>query len=861
MKQSVSLLVKNQLDVFVKLDLYKDETISLTQTIQNVKDIGKIFTDFTQSFTLPASKINNKLFNNYWNVEIENGFNANVKLDAMIRLSTGTFRIGYLALNGSTLKNNKPYTYKVSFFGETVDLKKKLKNIDLESIMVGTSRYDHEYSHTKVSGGVSSINGVFLPNANSGSIIYPLISHTRRPICDSSNPSNVDVTKVVQVCYAGSGSTSPTSKLRYTDLKPAIRVTELIDRIEEYTEETFGVNQKLRFNRTHPDSFFRTDNIRFMELYMWLARQKGDLRNSLNGTEDLFSIICNDLQVDSSGGSYHQWDAATQDYNPGSIYDIDLQGAPISRSRIVNGLWLVTPVSYSGFQGVWAIGSTSYEINWETSSSDPHTIFMEEITTGSPVVLASHTAEQNGGVFEARISPNMGDSRIEATGETRKIRFRIESGFSNFTYQNELTLRFKFSHYFSVGGPMTGYSSGTLRDSWETNPLVTNSDIIISRNIPKIKVLEFLTGMFKMFNLTAYVLRPDPRLSCDAISIQTPATPVVPTLIRYNDCFGIEITFEMNPSTIQNIEGDPSSVTVLSGATPTITTTTNQNHPAGSILVTELDKYYARGIKRDITEYIDETEREVNFAVPYQELSFKFEEPKTFLAYNFGQINNATFGDLDSVTTENSVQATDRGNKYNIKAPFEKLLYERMFDSNTAENRLSNLSFGWSADKDQNAYLTKTLLFYRKRQNAYAELPDGTNSNLKVYLYRETPPAFIVYQYYNRPSNSVGYLDNFNSINSTLHFSTEIDEFFFTTYQNSLFYQNYRNYIGAAFNTRRRKIIVKAVLPLKFLLTYSLADCIVINTTEYVINSITTDITTGESKLELFNKTLSNGSY
>ena len=46
-----------------RLELFKDETVSLTQTIQNVKDIKKIFTEFTQTFSIPASKTNNKIFN------------------------------------------------------------------------------------------------------------------------------------------------------------------------------------------------------------------------------------------------------------------------------------------------------------------------------------------------------------------------------------------------------------------------------------------------------------------------------------------------------------------------------------------------------------------------------------------------------------------------------------------------------------------------------------------------------------------------------------------------------------------------------------------------------------------------------
>ena len=43
-----------------RLDLFDDETVSMTQSIQNIKDIEKVFTEFTQPFTVPASKSNNQ---------------------------------------------------------------------------------------------------------------------------------------------------------------------------------------------------------------------------------------------------------------------------------------------------------------------------------------------------------------------------------------------------------------------------------------------------------------------------------------------------------------------------------------------------------------------------------------------------------------------------------------------------------------------------------------------------------------------------------------------------------------------------------------------------------------------------------
>ena len=57
-----------------RMDMFKNESVSLTQTIQNVRDIAKVFTNFTKTFSLPASKDNNKVFEHYYNYNIERWF-------------------------------------------------------------------------------------------------------------------------------------------------------------------------------------------------------------------------------------------------------------------------------------------------------------------------------------------------------------------------------------------------------------------------------------------------------------------------------------------------------------------------------------------------------------------------------------------------------------------------------------------------------------------------------------------------------------------------------------------------------------------------------------------------------------------
>ena len=72
------------LQVFIEnqqLELFKDESVTFTQVLQDVKSIDKIFTDFTRTFNVPASKTNNKIFEHFYDPHIV-GFDARTKKDA-----------------------------------------------------------------------------------------------------------------------------------------------------------------------------------------------------------------------------------------------------------------------------------------------------------------------------------------------------------------------------------------------------------------------------------------------------------------------------------------------------------------------------------------------------------------------------------------------------------------------------------------------------------------------------------------------------------------------------------------------------------------------------------------------------------
>ena len=117
-----------------RLDLFNDETVSMTQSIQNIKDISKIFTTFSQAFTVPASRSNNIIFQHFSNSYIDNGFDARQKIPSAIELNFIPFQEGFIQLNGVELRKNVPYAYRITFYGKTINLKDVLGESQLSSL-------------------------------------------------------------------------------------------------------------------------------------------------------------------------------------------------------------------------------------------------------------------------------------------------------------------------------------------------------------------------------------------------------------------------------------------------------------------------------------------------------------------------------------------------------------------------------------------------------------------------------------------------------------------------------------------------------------------------------------------------------
>lgn len=230
-----------------KLDLFKDEDVNITLSIQNVRDISKLFTDFTQNFSVPASRNNNDIFKHYYNSDVSGGFSASQRQDAIIYLNKEVFREGSIELNGVNMENGKPSAYEVVFFSAGVNLKDLFGEDEL--IDLDLSAYDHSYSGSVIRGAMEGTTPL-----HSGNVIYPLIS----PVEDWFYDSGSNIHDDNDIAYHTSNDTHG---LDYYELKPAIRISKLIDAIES------------KYSITFTSTFFGTS--KFTDLFLWGHRREG----------------------------------------------------------------------------------------------------------------------------------------------------------------------------------------------------------------------------------------------------------------------------------------------------------------------------------------------------------------------------------------------------------------------------------------------------------------------------------------------------------------------------------------------------------------------------------------------------------
>ena len=740
--QKIVLYIKNNDDVYKRVDMFNDETISLTSKIQDVRDIQKVFTDFSQTFTLPASKTNNKLFQHWYNYNIDNGFDARSRKDAIMELDFSPFRRGKISLNNVKMKDNKPFSYEVVFYGNTINLKDLLGDDEL-STLGQLDDYTHDYTSTNVKTGLQS-------GLSSGKIIYPLISHTKRFFYDSAPSAPF---------YSGNlyyNTTQNNIGLNFDDLKPAVKCLTIIEAIEDKYTTTNGYSSNIVFTR---DFFNSTE---FSNLFLWLSRNKGYIGGDENQEETL-SRICGawgyssgDLGFNINGDT---WTVSTSGHT--RRYDAQLtittSGANQSKPYSVKAVDYVT-------------GNTLAQLALGSGASRDFTVQL--ISTFELVNYQIKWIVESNETLSFTPSLNMTEYILDPITQTP-------------TGTNTAV--------FNIGG--TGAS------------ISTTSEIIITDNVPQIKTIDFLTGLFKMFNLTAYYI--------DDVS---------------DADFG-----KIYVDTLDNFYAD------------------RINNPSeGSY---------------DITKHIDTKDLTIERAFEYNQINFQYEKPSTLLSINHQEQFNEIFGNEEVKPTfvDRGTKYEVKVPFEHMK--FERIIDTNQTSTSpytaviSPAPYITDILCGYSADGDfesktdvtpatgnYSPVLTKPLVFYAIQET-------GLSSGTGIKWISDGTPVEIT-QYY-RPSNTNEDGTTSTAASFTINFDDEIDEWNLTNYDggtNSLFKKFYANYINGIFEEKKRIYKLKGYLPTDILANYRLNDELVIQDRTFTINSISTNFKTEVSQLELLNK-------
>lgn len=232
-------------DVWQNIDLYDDEQITLESKSKEVRDLDKVFAEFTRNFTIPATSNNNKLYQHYYNPSVADGFDPQVRVESFLEVNGILTRKGFIEFLAAKTVNDQPDNYQISFFAEVAQLSETFSDDELEDM--DWSALNHTFSFENVT---ASWEGSLL----SGDVLYPLIDFERGWIYSSDGTVN-DIRNIADSDYG----------IELSELKPSVSFRAILDTIESEYDLTFNLSSDVSAD--------------FDDAYMLFHRDAGNLIN------------------------------------------------------------------------------------------------------------------------------------------------------------------------------------------------------------------------------------------------------------------------------------------------------------------------------------------------------------------------------------------------------------------------------------------------------------------------------------------------------------------------------------------------------------------------------------------------------
>lgn len=438
---TVGLYIKDTFSLeYKRIELFNDEKISVNSSIQNVNDISKTFTDYSQTFTIPASKQNNKIFKHWYENSLDNSFSTLIKADAYIELDTIPFRSGKIQLESCNVKDGKPQDYSITFIGALGSLKDKFGGKNLNVIDLSSSTLS--YNGTLVKNRVQ--------NTGTFNVRFPLIS-SNRLWSETGTTQNVTTT-------AGA--------INYTELFPAIKLNKIFDAIGAYSGVTFNGN-------------FLTD-ARFTDAFLYLKNADQFTLKTLPTTID-FTTTSGDITFATFNTTTDKATLSNYDAPVGNTYvsaSIDFNIKFTVSNLEFNILVYKNGILQNTFTKLTKTTLTSYRIFTTTSPiNDFAGVYNYVITAEEPVSFTDVNIKYNY-IYKDDITSALTTKIFTVTKPTAPTvtttsnidlssyipDIKIEDFFSGILKQFNLTCYSETENVYTINTIENYYSLGTIKD-------------------------------------------------------------------------------------------------------------------------------------------------------------------------------------------------------------------------------------------------------------------------------------------------------------------------------------------------------------------------------------------------------------
>ena len=252
-------------------DLYEDEDLPLTLSVDDFKNVAEKVQSYSKAFNLPSTKRNNKIFNAIFEVTRENDgliFNPYKRTKCVLKQDGFILFEGYLRMLDVTDKEGE-ISYNVNLYSEVIALADTLQDRAFRDL--DFTELEHDYNRTQIKNSWNDgTTGITYTNPSTSGF-RDAYSTVKYPFVDWNH----------QILVGGSGSGTfatagnPELPTLETAFRPFINIKYLIDRIFNAPNTPF----------TYESAFFNTTD--FEKLYMdfnWGGNTMPAPSNSYSGS-------------------------------------------------------------------------------------------------------------------------------------------------------------------------------------------------------------------------------------------------------------------------------------------------------------------------------------------------------------------------------------------------------------------------------------------------------------------------------------------------------------------------------------------------------------------------------------------------